>query len=64
MKELKKENVITHRYRPYDLRHTAISRWIESQIPVAQVASWAGNSSEVIWKHYCNVTQEYEMPVL
>lgn len=64
MKELKEENVITHRYRPYDLRHTAISRWIESQIPVAQVASWAGNSSEVIWKHYCNVTQEYEMPVL
>ena len=64
MKELKEENIITHRYRPYDLRHTAISRWIESQIPVAQVASWAGNSSEVIWKHYCNVTQEYEMPVL
>ena len=64
MRELKEENAITHRYRPYDLRHSAISRWIEAQIPVAQVASWAGNSSEVIWKHYCNVTQEYEMPVL
>lgn len=64
MKELHSAGLIENRYRPYDLRHTAISRWIEAQIPVAQVALWAGNSSEVIWKHYVNVTQEYEMPVL
>jgi integrase len=64
MKELHQAELASHRYRPYDLRHTAISRWIEAQIPVAQVAAWAGNSSEVIWKHYCNVTQEYEMPTL
>lgn len=64
MKELHNAGLTEHRYRPYDLRHTAISRWIEAQIPVAQVAAWAGNSSEVIWKHYCNVTQEYEMPTL
>jgi integrase len=64
MKELHADKLIQNRYRPYDLRHTAISRWIEAQIPVAQVANWAGNSSEVIWKHYVNVTQEYEMPVL
>lgn len=64
MKELHEGKLIQNRYRPYDLRHTAISRWIEAQIPVAQVANWAGNSSEVIWKHYVNVTQEYEMPVL
>jgi integrase len=63
-KELHNVGLTTHRYRPYDLRHTAISRWIEAGIPVAQVAKWAGNSSEVIWKHYCNVTQEYEMPTL
>jgi integrase len=64
MKELHAAQLIQYRYRPYDLRHTAISRWIEAQIPVAQVSAWAGNSSEVIWKHYCNVTQEYEMPTL
>ena len=64
MKELHAAGLAEHRYRPYDLRHTAISRWIEAQIPVAQVAAWAGNSSEVIWKHYCNVTQEYKMPTL
>lgn len=63
-KELKEAGLITHRYRPYDLRHTAISRWLEAQIPVAQAAKWAGNSSEVIWKHYVNVTQDYEMPIL
>ena len=64
MKELKAAELITHRYRPYDFRHTALSRWLEAGIPVAQVANWAGNSSEIIWKHYVNVTKEYEMPVL
>lgn len=63
-KEIFADNLTTHRYRPYDLRHTAISRWLESDIPVAQAAKWAGNSSEVIWKHYVNVTKEYEMPLL
>lgn len=63
-KELHAAGLTQHRYRPYDLRHTAISRWIEAGIPVAQVSKWAGNSAEVIWKHYCNTTQEYEMPVL
>lgn len=64
MKELHTKDLIAHRYRPYDLRHTAISRWIEAKIPVAQAAKWAGNSSEVIWKHYVNVTQDYDMPIL
>lgn len=61
---LHKAGLISHLYRPYDCRHTAISRWIEAGIPVPQVANWAGNTSEVIFKHYCNSTQEYEMPVL
>ena len=56
--------VVTHLYRPYDLRHTSISRWIEAGIPVAQVASWAGNTADVIWRHYANTTQTYEIPVL
>lgn len=56
--------LISHLYRPYDCRHTAISCWIEAGIPVPQVAAWAGNTSEVIFKHYCNTTQEYVMPEL
>jgi hypothetical protein len=31
---------------------------------VTQAANWAGNTSEVIWKHYAATTAEYEMPVL
>lgn len=56
--------IISNLYRPYDCRHTAISYWIEAGIPVPQVASWAGNTSEVIFKHYANSTKEWEMPCL
>lgn len=58
------QGVIRRSYRPYDLRHTAISGWLEAGIPIAKVASWAGNSPEVIWKHYANATQDYQMPTL
>jgi integrase len=61
---LHKAGLISHLYRPYDCRHTAISHWIEAGIPVPQVAAWAGNTSEVIFKHYCNTTQEYAIPEL
>jgi integrase len=64
LQPLHQAGLITHLYRPYDCRHTAISRWIEAGIPVPQVANWAGNTSEIIFKHYCNTTMEYEMPVL
>jgi len=64
LQPLHEVGLISHLYRPYDCRHTAISRWIEAGIPVPQVAAWAGNTSEVIFKHYCNTTQEYDMPEL
>ncbi len=64
LKPLYEAGLISHLYRPYDCRHTAISRWIEAGIPVPQVANWAGNTSEIIFKHYCNTTKEYDMPVL
>lgn len=64
LKPFYEAELISHLYRPYDCRHTAISRWIEAGIPVPQVAAWAGNTSEVIFKHYCNTTKEYVMPEL
>lgn len=64
MNELHTAGLIEKRYRPYDLRHVAISRWLEAGIPVTQAANWAGNTSEVIWKHYAGSTTEYQMPVL
>lgn len=62
--ELHQYQLIRERYRPYTLRHVAISRWLEAGIPIAQVARWAGNTSDVIWKFYANATTEYEVPVL
>lgn len=64
MTEMHSAGLIEKRYRPYDLRHVAISRWLEAGIPVTQAAQWAGNTSEVIWKHYAGSTTDYEMPVL
>lgn len=64
LQPLHQKKLISHLYRPYDCRHTAISYWIESGIPVPQVATWAENTSEIIFKHYCNTTKEYEMPEL
>jgi integrase len=64
MQQLHSAGLIKKPYRPYDLRHVAISRWLEAGIPVTQAANWAGNTSEVIWKHYAATTADYEMPVL
>lgn len=64
MKQLHEAGLIQKRYRPYDLRHVAISRWLEAGIPVTQAANWAGNTAQVIWKHYAANTTEYEIPVL
>jgi integrase len=64
LQPLYQAELISYLYRPYDCRHTAISRWIEAGIPVPQVANWAGNTSEIIFKHYCNTTKEYDMPEL
>ena len=64
MISLHRQGVICRKYRPYDLRHTAISRWLEAGIPVTQAASWAGNTAAVIWRHYASTTTDYEMPIL
>jgi integrase len=64
MQDLYSQGLIDLVLRPYDLRHTSISRWIEAGIPVTQAAKWAGNTPEVIWKYYANTTQEFEAPVL
>lgn len=60
--EMHQVGITTHTYRPYDLRHTAISAWIENNIPVNQCAKWAGNSPDIIWNHYCNVRSDFVLP--
>ncbi|MFC7480124.1 tyrosine-type recombinase/integrase [Luedemannella flava] len=37
---------------PYDLRHAAVSTWLNGGVPPAEVAAWAGHSVEVLLKIY------------
>ena len=38
--------------RPYDLRHAALSTWLNAGVPPTQVAEWAGNSVQVLLSVY------------
>jgi integrase len=38
--------------RPYDLRHAAVSLWLNSGVPPTQVAAWAGHSVTVLLRVY------------
>ena len=37
---------------PHDLRHAAVSTWLNGGVPPATVAEWAGHSVEVLLKIY------------
>ncbi len=37
---------------PYDLRHAAVSTWLNAGVPPADVAKWAGQSIEVLLRIY------------
>jgi integrase len=37
---------------PYDLRHAAVSTWLNGGVPSADVAEWAGHSVEILHKIY------------
>jgi len=38
--------------RPYDLRHAAVSTWLNGGVPATLVAEWAGHSVEVLLEVY------------
>ena len=38
--------------RPYDLRHGAVSTWLNAGVPPTQVAEWAGHSVNVLLRVY------------
>ncbi|GEL16335.1 tyrosine-type recombinase/integrase [Pseudonocardia asaccharolytica] len=38
--------------RPYDLRHAAVSTWLNGGVPAPQVAEWAGHSVNVLLRVY------------
>lgn len=47
-------------WRPYDLRHFAISFWLLAGVAVTQAALWAGNSEGVIWAFYAKLMSGQE----
>jgi len=38
--------------RPYDLRHAAVSTWLNAGVPAPQVAEWAGHGVDVLLRVY------------
>jgi integrase len=40
--------------RPYDLRHAAVSLWLNAGVPATQVAAWAGHSVNVLLRVYAS----------
>lgn len=50
-------------YRPpYCTRHTFINLCLEAGIDAKDVASWVGNSPEMIYKHYTRHNQDLQIP--
>lgn len=45
---------------PYDLRHAAVSTWLNAGVPATQVAEWAGHSVDVLLRVYakCIIGQD------
>ncbi|GHE97294.1 hypothetical protein GCM10017786_32490 [Amycolatopsis deserti] len=38
--------------RPYDLRHAAVSTWLNGGVEATRVAKWAGHSLSVLLRVY------------
>jgi integrase len=38
--------------RPYDLRHAAVSTWLNAEVEATRVAEWAGHSVAVLLRVY------------
>jgi integrase len=48
--------------RPYDLRHAAVSTWLNAGVPATQVAEWAGHSVAVLLQIYAKcLAGQYEL---
>jgi integrase len=50
--------------RPYDLRHAAVSTWLNGGVPPTQVAQWAGHSVAVLLQVYAKCLDGQEAAAL
>jgi integrase len=47
--------------RPYDLRHTCLSTWLNGGVYPTQVAEWAGHSVDVLLRIYAEPSAAVEL---
>ncbi|WP_017654270.1 tyrosine-type recombinase/integrase [Fortiea contorta] len=59
---LVKEGKLTSYRRLYTTRHTFISHCLEAGVPVTTIASWVGNSPEILMRHYAGVVNTGHLP--
>jgi integrase len=57
------EGKVEFYYPPYGTRHTWINIQLSAGIPVQNVAEWAGNSPDVIWKNYVGYDNKFSHPI-
>ncbi|MCO5993017.1 tyrosine-type recombinase/integrase [Actinoallomurus rhizosphaericola] len=50
-------------HRPYDLRHAAITTWLNAGVPAPEIARRVGHSEEVLWKVYAGCLDGDEMRI-
>lgn len=50
--------------RPYDLRHAAVSTWLNAGVPPTQIAEWAGHSVAVLHSTYAKCLDGQEATAL
>lgn len=46
--------------RPYDLRHSAASLWLQEGVSAVQVAAWIGNRPSMTTDTYAHVIAEFD----
>lgn len=60
--QLAEEGKISGYRTQYNTRHTFITLCLEAGVSVVQIAQWAGNSPEIIMKHYAGTTRQIQVP--
>ena len=62
--KLIEESKLDRYIKPYSLRHSAITRWLNEGLDIASVARLSGNSSKVIMDNYWKARIGWEIPPL
>jgi integrase len=60
--KLVNDKLIRYYLPQYHCRHTFITLSLEAGVGVKQVASWVGNSPEIIYRHYSGIIKQLEVP--